>query len=156
MTTRKHQIVYGGGWLPISVPERTRVITANPPAVYIDDLKTSVLQAINNPIAHEPLPDLVGNKSKVTIAFDDASGSYFQTKGADFRQVAIEIIVEELVKSGVKLNNINLLCAQGLHRKLSRTELETFLGRKLIYNSVITISIATMQKPRTTDTLRVH
>ena len=75
---------------------------------------------------------LVGPKAKVTIAFDDASGAYFQTKGADFRQIAIEVIVEELRKAGVELRDITLLCAQGLHRKLSRTEMETFLGRRLV------------------------
>ena len=68
----------------------------------------------------------------MTIAFDDASGSYFQTRRTDFRQVAIELIVEELTAAGVDIRNIKLLCAQGLHRKLSRTEMESFLGRKLV------------------------
>ena len=55
-----------------------------------------------------------------------------RTSKADFRQVAIELIVEELRGAGVELGNIKLLCAQGLHRKLSRTEMETFLGRRLV------------------------
>ena len=44
--------------------------------------------------------------------------------------MAIELIVEELRQAGVDLRDITLLCAQGLHRKLSRTEMETFLGRR--------------------------
>ncbi len=130
--TRTEYVAHGGGYLPVDVPERTRTVSAKPPIPAVHDIESAVRHAIENHIAHEPLAKLVGAKSKVTIAFDDASGSYFQTRGPDFRQVAIEVIVEELRKAGVELGNIKLLCAQGLHRKLSRTEMETFLGRKLV------------------------
>ena len=129
---RTEHIAYGDGYLVAHLPERTRTITANRPLPAITDIRETVLEAINSPIAHEPLGKLVGPKSRVTIAFDDASGSYFQTQRTDFRQVAIELIVEELRTAGVELGNITLLCAQGLHRKLSRTEMETFLGRRLV------------------------
>ena len=46
--------------------------------------------------------------------------------------MAIEVSVEELRKAGVDLGDIKLLCAQGLHRKLNRTEMETFLGHRLV------------------------
>ncbi len=130
--TRTEYIAYGDAFLPVQVPERTRTITAKRPLPGVPDIQQAVRDAIHNPIAHEPLHKLVGPKAKVTIAFDDASGAYFQTQRTDFRQVAIEIIVEELRKAGVELRDITLLCSQGLHRKLSRTEMETFLGRKLV------------------------
>lgn len=129
---RTEYIVYGDGYLPVDVPERTRTITAKPPMPPVPDIVEAVREIINDPIAHEPLRKLVSPKSKITIAFDDASGSYFQTKRTDFRQVAIEVIVEELRKAGVDLGNIKLLLSQGLHRKLTRIEMETFLGRKLV------------------------
>ena len=131
-STRTERIAYGEGFLPVRVPERTRTITAGRPLPAVPDVEQAVREAIDSPIAHDPLHKLVGPKSKVTIAFDDASGSYFQTQRADFRRVAIELIVEELRKAGVGLGGITLLCAQGLHRKLSRTEMETFLGRRLV------------------------
>ena len=121
--TRTERIVYGNEYIPVEVPE---------PLPAVADIEQAVRDAINSPIAHEPLARLVGPKSRVAIAFDDASGSYFQTRRVDFRQVAIEILVEELRKAGVELRNITLICAQGLHRKLSRTEMETFLGRRLV------------------------
>ena len=130
--TRTEYIAYGDGRLPVEVPERTRTVTAKPALAAVEDIETAVRSAISDPIAHDPLPMLVSPSSRVTIAFDDASGSYFQTSRTDFRQVAIEVIVEELRKAGVGLGNIVLLCAQGLHRKLSRTEMETFLGRRLV------------------------
>ena len=130
--TRTELIAYGDQYLPAEVPERTHTLAARSPLPAVTDIEDAVRAAINSPIAHEPLRKLVGPKAKVTIAFDDASGSFFQTQRADFRQVAIEIIVEELLKAGVELGDITLLCAQGLHRKLSRTEMETFLGRRLV------------------------
>lgn len=129
---RTEYIAYGNRYIPVEVPERTRVITGKPPMPPVQSIEQSVREAIANPIAHEPLRKLVGPKSKVTIAFDDASGSYFQTKRTDFRQTAIELIVEDLRKSGVDLGNITLLLSQGLHRKLTRPEMETFLGRKIV------------------------
>ena len=129
---RTEHIAYGDGTLPVQVPDRTRTLTAKPALPGVADIEEAVRRAIAEPIAHEPLDKLAGPKTKVTIAVDDASGSYFQTSRVDFRQVAIEIIVEELRKLGVDLGDITLLCAQGLHRKLSRTEMETFLGRRLV------------------------
>lgn len=131
-STRPEQIVYGDGYLNVRVPERTRTVTANPSLPPILDIRQSLRDALESPIAHEPLRKLVSPRSKVTIAFDDASGSYFETRRDDVRKVAIEHIVEELRSLGVPLSNVTLICAQGLHRKLSRTEMETFLGRRLV------------------------
>ena len=116
-------VVCGDRCVKIEVPQGTRMLTANPPVPAVSDIAGSVMEAIMNPIAHDPIGKLVGPKSKVTIAFDDASGAYFQTEREDFRKVAIELIVDELIKLGVDFRNIRLLCAQGLHRKLSRTEM---------------------------------
>ena len=129
---RREYVAWGEGRLPVQVPERTRTITAKRPMPAVPDIEQAVREAVADPIAHEPLHKLVGPKAKVTIAFDDASGTYFQTQRTDFRQVAIEVIVEELRNAGVDLGDVTLLCAQGLHRKLSRTEMETFLGRRLV------------------------
>lgn len=131
-STRTHHIAYGDGYISAALPERTRVIEGKPPLPAIPDISERLREVIAGPIAHEPLNKLVSGKSRVVIAFDDASGAYFQTQRTDFRQTAIEVMVEELRKAGVSLNNITLLLAQGLHRKLSRTEMETFLGRRLV------------------------
>ena len=131
-TTRTHQIAYGDGYISAALPERTRVIEGKHPLPAIPDVAERIREVINSPVGHEPLQKLVNSKSKVVIAFDDASGAYFRTQRTDFRQTAIEVIVEDLRKAGVALNNITLLLSQGLHRKLSRTEMETFLGRRLV------------------------
>ena len=122
--TKPVHIACGDGYIKAEIPERTRVIEAKRPLPAIPDIGEAIRNALANPVGHEPLARLVGPKSKVTIAFDDASGSYHRTSRTDFRQTAIEIIVEELRQAGVELGNIKLLLAQGLHRKLSRTEHE--------------------------------
>ena len=130
--TRTEYLAYGERSIPVRVPQRTRTLTARDPLPSVPDISDALREAISSPIAHEPLRKLVGPRARVTIAFDDASGSYFQTRRVDVRQAAIEIIVEELRQAGVDLADIRLLCAQGLHRRLSRTEMETFLGRRLV------------------------
>ena len=130
--SKTEHIVHGNGRVPVRLPQKTRTITAKSPLPAVADIRAAIAGALSDPIGHEPLRKLVGPKAKVTIAFDDASGNYFQTRRADIRQVAIELLVEELRGAGVSLGDIKLLCAQGLHRKLSRTELETFLGRRLV------------------------
>ena len=128
---RAEYIAYGDGYIKAHLPESVRVIEGKPPMPPVPDVADRVRQVLDAPIAHEPLRALVNAKSKIVIAFDDASGAYFQTRRADFRQTAIEVIVEQLRKLGVPLRNITLLLSQGLHRKLSRTEMETFLGQRL-------------------------
>ena len=129
---RTEYLAYGDRSIPVQVPMRTRTLVAKDPSPSVPNISDALTEAIQTPIAHETLDKLVSPRAKVTIAFDDASGAYFQTCRVDVRQVAIEIIVEELRKSGVNLSNIRLLCAQGLHRRLSRTEMETFLGKRLV------------------------
>ena len=128
----KHEIISGDKYIKADLPDDVRIIAPPHPINKIIDIREQLAYALNNPIAHEPLSKLVNSSSKVVIAFDDASGSYFETRSPDFRRVAIEFIFTELTKFGVKDSNITLICAQGLHRKLTRLEMETFLGRKLV------------------------
>ena len=116
-STIKEQLWYGDHWIDVDLPERTRVLRANghSSAKPVANLEASIREAIANPIAHDPIHKLVGKGAKVTIAFDDPGG--VQTKGVDFRQVAISVLLEELQKAGVELSDILLLCANALHRK---------------------------------------
>ena len=130
-STVKEKLWYGDQWIDIDLPERTRVIKANShsPVPPIKDLDRAIREALANPIAHDPIPKLVGKGAKVTIAFDDPSGNI--TKAPDFRQVAIGILLEELQKAGVEISDIKLLCANALHRKWTRIELAPIVGERI-------------------------
>ncbi len=123
---------YGDEIIFPEFPERTRIIRPHPSLPVLDNLEQRVLDAINNPINHEPMHKLAGPSSKVTIAFDDISYPYPPMKKPDARQLIISILLKELYKKGVKKNNITLICANGLHRKWTRRELGTILGKDLI------------------------
>jgi len=127
-------IPYGDTTLRTVLPKRTRVIRQNTaPLTPLPDSAQAVRDAVNAPIDHEPLPKLVGPKSKVTIAFDDPIGFVPMQRQPGFRSVAIKVVLEELDKLGVDQTNIRLVCAVGLHRKWTTQELGTIIGEDLAY-----------------------
>jgi nickel-dependent lactate racemase len=128
------RIPYGDGSLMAELPERTSIIHhTTPPLPPLPDPAQDVRNALDSPVAHEPLSKLVSPKSKVTIAFDDPIGFCPTQKEPDFRGVAIKVILEELDKVGVDHYNIRLICAVGLHRKWTTRELGTIIGKDLAY-----------------------
>jgi nickel-dependent lactate racemase len=127
-------IPYGDTNLAVKLPERTRIIQQEtPPMQAVEDVAEAVRDAINNPIAHEPLSKLVGPKSVVTIGFDDPIGFCPTQKQPDFKGVAIRVLLEELERFGVDLHNVRLICAVGLHRKWTTRELGTIIGEDIAY-----------------------
>jgi nickel-dependent lactate racemase len=94
----------------------------NPPL--LSNPEKAVREAIANPIAAEPLYELAkrARNGRVTIAFDDPS------RPGKPRQLIIPIIIEELIKAGVKEENIFLLSASGNHCKWTSSQLRNYLG----------------------------
>ena len=128
------RIPYGDETVLVELPERTRVIrpTAKP-LPRLSDTSEAVRRALDSPISHEPLANLVGPKSRVTIAFDDPIAFNPQCVQPGFREVAIKVVLEELEKLQVDPGNIRLVCAVGLHRKWTTRELSNVLGEDLTY-----------------------
>lgn len=128
------KIPYGEGSLTAQLPERTRILRqANKPLTALADPAQAVRDALERPIAHDPLFRLVSSKSKVTIAFDDPIAYVPQEKLPDFREVAIRVLLEQLEKLGVDSHNIRLACAVGLHRKWTTSELCGIVGEDIAY-----------------------
>ena len=112
--------------IEISVPEDTVLgEIENPPL--LSNPEKVVREVIANPIASEPLYELAkkAQNGRVTIAFDDPS------RPAKPRQLIIPIIIEELLKAGVKEENIFLLSANGNHCKWTPAQLRNYLGPKI-------------------------
>jgi nickel-dependent lactate racemase len=122
-------IEYKDTWTDISVPENATVIQYDTPAFpeipIHPDPGAAVKKALKNPIGMEKIPDLVKRGSKVTIAFDDFM------KGFGVIHIMAPIVVEEVLKAGVKEEDITLVCANGAHRKWRPHELEALLGSEL-------------------------
>jgi len=90
----------------------------------LPDPEKAIREAIAHPIAAEPLSELAkkARKGKVTIAFDDPF------RPAKPRQLIMSILIEELIKAGIKEENILLVCASGMHCKRTPAQLREYLG----------------------------
>ena len=66
--------------------------------------------------------------SRVVIAFDDPTVTSF----GPIRRVAIEGVLAQLAKAGVRESDVELICANALHRKFTRDELATIIGQQLV------------------------
>lgn len=115
---------FGAGQLPIDVPESATVVEQPKPSA-LKDPEAAVREALANPIGMPPIREWVKPDSKVTIGFDDP------TRPALPRQVAIPVIIEQLLEAGVRLQDITLINAGCVHRKYTPAELRDYLGPKV-------------------------
>jgi len=123
---------YGDEIIFPDLPDGTRVLKPPEPLPVLRDAAAKVREALEDPIDHEPLSKLVDARSRVTIAFDDCAYPIPPMRKPDARELIIGVLLEELYKLGVEKNNITLLCANGLHRKWTRRELSTILGKRIV------------------------
>ncbi len=124
------ELPYGETSLTATLPERTRVFS-NTEAVLptpIDDLTAAVGEALAHPIGLPRLGELVKPRSRVTIAFDDATVPSY----GPIRAIAIDAVLGELATAGVARRQVSLICANALHRKLRPAELARIIGASLV------------------------
>jgi lactate racemase len=113
------------------LPVGTRVIYPKPPIVGLKDPDAAIRYALNHPIGMDPLHALLSPGMKVTIAFDDISLPLPPMKRPDIRQRVMEAVLEVLSDHGV--DDIHLIAALAVHRRMTPDELKHVVGDK-IYN----------------------
>jgi lactate racemase-like protein len=120
----------GNNLINAKLPDDAKILYAPPPirGYSRTEIPDAVQQAFENPRGMEPLKELVDGNAKVLIAFDDNCQPFPATSRPDFRQLAIERLLQMLYSYGVDKKNINLVCAVALHRKMKQHELECMLG----------------------------
>jgi nickel-dependent lactate racemase len=123
---------YGDSEMEVELPDSATVVkygvTYNdPPEV---DPWEATRKALENPLGMPPLRELAGPGKTAVIAFPD------RVKGGGHdrahRKVCIPLMVEELVKGGMKKEDITLLCAPGLHRKNHEKDMYEYLGKDIM------------------------
>lgn len=112
-------------------PQETRFFYAHPPIPPGRDPEKRISDALDHPLGKEPLESKLNSRSRVTIAFDDPCLPLPLMRN-DIRGRVIGQVLGRLEKAGVKMQNIRLICANGLHRKWTLDELAIVLGRKVI------------------------
>jgi len=113
-----------------SLPVGSRVIEGPPPLPPLEDWEGAIEQAIENPLGDaEPLSKQLRPGMKVTIAFDDISLPLPPMKTPDLRERIITILLKKLGAAGI--DDIHLIVAIGLHRKMTPREIRRAVGRKI-------------------------
>lgn len=123
---------YGQGLLSVDLPDSAEVFIPGitvPDPPFLDDPKTETMESIRNPIGMPRISKLVGPGSKVTISFPDiVKGGSQETS---HRKIAIPLLIQACLESGVAKKDIKLICSNGLHRKNTPEEIRALLGNKV-------------------------
>ncbi len=121
---------HGEGWKLEKLPVGSRVIYAPEPKSPIKDPSRAIYEALENPIGDsKPLKDLMFSDMKLTIAFDDISLPLPPMQAPDIRQRVIETVLEIAAEVGVE--DVVLIAALALHRRMTEPELRHALGNRV-------------------------
>ena len=120
----------GDGFHYEKLPEGTRVIYPPGPVEPLADPYVAIERALLEPFDMEPLHDLLFPSMRLTIAFDDLSLPLPPMRRPDIRQMIIEKVLEKAAAKGVE--DIHLIAALGLHRRMTEGELRHCLGKKIM------------------------
>ncbi len=120
---------YGEDFLFETLPVGTRVIYPPDPIAGLPNPKAAIRYALLHPHEMPPLPSMLEAGMKVTIAMDDISLPLPPMRTPDLRQLALEVILEMLGDAAV--DDVHLIVANSLHRKMSEAEMKRAVGRKI-------------------------
>jgi hypothetical protein len=120
----------GDGFHYEKLPEGTRVIYPPGPVDSLANPNVAIERALLEPLAMEPLHELLFPGMRLTIAFDDLSLPLPPMQKPDVRQLVIEKVLEKAYARGVE--DIHLIAALGLHRRMTESELRHCLGNRIM------------------------
>src|SRR5215213_9664752 len=120
----------GDGFYYEKLPEGTRVVYPPGPLEPLADPNVAIERALLEPMDMEPLHALLCPGMKLTIAFDDLSIPLPPMQRPDVRQLVIEKVLEKAAAKGV--DDIHLIAALGLHRRMTEAELRHCLGDRIM------------------------
>jgi lactate racemase len=119
----------GEGFRLQEFPHGTRVVYPPESLPGVADLTGAIDEALANPRGSEPLAELLRPEMRLTIAFDDISLPLPPMQTPDIRQLIIERVLELAAGKGV--DDVQLLAANSLHRRMTPAELKRILGERV-------------------------
>lgn len=115
---------YGLREIGIEIPEEKLVGVFTPREIDgVQNAQTEIERALKNPIGSERLRDIVKLKDKIAIVIDDITRPLPSQK-------ILPPLIDELTSSGIKEEDITIIIATGLHRKLTREEISKLVGKE--------------------------
>lgn len=126
------ELDYGSAKISVELPDSSVVVRygdtyEDPPQV---DPVAATRAALDEPLGMPPLTELAAPGKTVALVFPDRVKGGVQP-GAH-RRVSIPMIVEDLLEGGCRLEDITLVCAQGLHRRNTHEEWLWYLGPEIV------------------------
>lgn len=130
----KYLTYSGNDLVDVDLPDDATVYfpPAPIPGLATDEVPGALERALADPLGMEPLGEIVGPGSKVLIAFDDNCQPFPRMAKPDIRQTMIERLLEILKGHGVAMEDVRLVCAVALHRKMEKHELAYMLGDRIM------------------------
>jgi len=128
------RLLFGSDTVDVQLPDRAQIVgggdgaASAPRLAAAADQEAAVREALSRPLGLPRVGEMVKRGDSVLIAFDDPTVPSF----GPVRRLAIEAVLEELAAAGVPEENVNLVCANALHRKWTDTELTSILGPDLV------------------------
>ncbi|MGH9280126.1 MAG: lactate racemase domain-containing protein [Acidimicrobiales bacterium] len=120
----------GEGYSLERLPVGSRVVYPNEPLPAMEDPDAAIRQALLHPLGDcDPLPALLRPGMRLTIAFDDLSIPLPPMRQPDNRQRVIEAVLDMAADAGV--DDVVLIAALGLHRRMTEAELRHALGDRI-------------------------
>ena len=116
------ELEYGSGKINLDLPDKQVMGIYMPAGGHaVGDISEAVRASMQKPIGAKPLGQIAKPKDKVVIVVDDV------TRDVPTPEMLVPI-VDELRKAGVPDENITVIAALGLHRKMKQDELDAVLG----------------------------
>ncbi len=121
---------HGEGFRLERLPEGSRVVYAPEPIDPLSDPAGAIRHALTHPLGdRDPLPALLRPGMRLTIAFDDISLPLPPMQRPDIRALVIEQVLDMAAEAGV--DDVALIAALALHRRMSEAELRHALGDRI-------------------------
>ena len=112
------------------LPTGSRIVYPPEPLAALEDPDGAVRHALLNPVGDsQPLPSLLHPGMRLTIVFDDLSIPLPPMRRPDNRQRVIEAVLDLAADAGV--DDVELIAALGLHRRMTEPELRHALGDRV-------------------------
>jgi lactate racemase len=124
------RLIFAGEDLRIEkLPVGTRAIYPPPALPALDNVDGAILHALAHPEGMEPFTSYLRPGMQVSIAIDDISLPLPPMKRPDIRERVLTVLLQQLADADI--DNIHLIVANCLHRKMTGPECRRMAGSKV-------------------------
>jgi hypothetical protein len=140
----------GDGFRLERFPLGTRVVYPAESLAPLADVAESINAALDDPLDSAPLAERLRAGMRLMIAFDDITSPVPQMHRPDIRGRIIEAVLSRAADAGV--DDVRLVCANGLNRRMTEAELQHVLGER-VFRSFFADGLLTSHDAEDVDNL---